>query len=176
MISYPNITKHGGFSWKHKLTGKLAHLSRMWKGCRVFLRHFFMILCVHFFNAYQARTYMAKSGAINMNWHIFMVIKSNFCWSRMCIKFSGDDCNTSMIMSDQTIIWTASFLIVKLFKADTCSFTAHLIRIRLSWRHTFTETKNCTLKCWKWYYLIVINEYCCKVDWGQDICALVLAI
>ena len=103
MVSYPNITKSGGFSWKYKPTGKLALLSRMWKGCRVFLRHVFMILCVHFFTACQARTYIAKSGAIDMSWDIFLVIKSNFCWSRMCIKFSGDDSNQD----------------------DTCSFTAH---------------------------------------------------
>ena len=28
VVSYPNITKHGGFYWKHKQIGISAHLSR----------------------------------------------------------------------------------------------------------------------------------------------------
>ena len=32
VVSYPNITEHGGFYWKHKKIGRLAHL----KICRGF--------------------------------------------------------------------------------------------------------------------------------------------
>lgn len=33
---YPNITKHGGFYWKHKQIQRLAHLARTGKTCKGF--------------------------------------------------------------------------------------------------------------------------------------------
>ena len=36
VVSYPNITNHGGFYWKHKQIGRSAHLSRTRKTCRGF--------------------------------------------------------------------------------------------------------------------------------------------
>ena len=36
VVSYPNVTNHGGFYGKHKQIGRLAHLSRTRKACRGF--------------------------------------------------------------------------------------------------------------------------------------------
>ena len=36
VVSYPNITKHGGFYWKHEQIGGLAQLSRTRKTCTGF--------------------------------------------------------------------------------------------------------------------------------------------
>ena len=44
--------KQGGFYWKHKEIGRLPAFS---------------MLCMHFFIAYQARTFIAKSGATELN-------------------------------------------------------------------------------------------------------------
>ena len=44
-----------------------------------------------------------------------------FFWSRIWIKFRGNDFNPSMIMYDQSIIWRTSFQIIKPFRTD--SFT-----------------------------------------------------
>ena len=55
--------KHGGFYGKHKEIGRLAHLSWTGKTCRGFQKHAFSMLCMHFFIAYQARTFIAESGA-----------------------------------------------------------------------------------------------------------------
>ena len=41
--------KHGGFYWKHKEIGRLAHLSRTGKSCRGFQRQVFSMLWMHFF-------------------------------------------------------------------------------------------------------------------------------
>ena len=44
-----------------------------------------------------------------------------FFWSRIWIKFRGNDFNPSVIMYDQSIIWRTSFQIIKPFRTD--SFT-----------------------------------------------------
>ena len=76
-VSYQNITT------QKILLGKKADWlvcqgqEKIEEGCR----GMFLILCMHFFIAYQARitreNYIAKSGAIEVNQH-FLVIESNF--------------------------------------------------------------------------------------------------
>ena len=56
VVSYPNITERGGCYWKHK------QMSMGWGGEKLL-----ETLCMHFFIAFQARTYVAKSRAIDMN-------------------------------------------------------------------------------------------------------------
>ena len=50
------------------------------------------------------RPLRSEIGNNGRRWVDVFYIESNFLWSRIWIKFRGDDFNTSMIMYDQSII------------------------------------------------------------------------
>ena len=105
MVSYRNITKHGGF------TGNTSRL-RDWPTCQrweklveVFLRHVLSILCMHFLIALIPRqslhnkicNYQPESTFFWGGGGGWGVIESTSCLSGIWIKFSGDDPNTTVI-------------------------------------------------------------------------------
>ena len=66
VVSYPNITKHRGFYWKHKQISISSHLSRTRNILVEVFRDMFFRFYECISSAYQDKTYTAKSGALEV--------------------------------------------------------------------------------------------------------------
>ena len=89
--SYPNIyTKHGGFYWKHQQIQRLAYLLGTGKTFRGWLRYCLLNFLSAFLHCLTSWTWVGNLK-IQPELTFFLVTKQQFCWSKICIKFSSDD-------------------------------------------------------------------------------------
>ena len=139
MVSYPNITKHGGFYWNHK---------QVWQGEEKLGGFQGM------FSWFYAWISSQKSGAIDVNQRIFfLATDSNFCSSRILIKLNDYDSNTRVIyLWFEEHPFTLVNYSVQISLQHTIDFNAIFFTYEQFKHETIIITKNCTLKCLKWNY------------------------